>query len=218
MSSRIGVVGMLGCLAFAVGAPPLLAAETAVPTEQDIGTALRPAPKGLGVHQGLPTLGTVPGANENPAVHGVSLPSEGTAPAQAKHKNRTAVGTTSPGQASPEARAAITFNTIQFSFGSAQLTPESSATLRNLGNALNHELKDQKSFVIEGHTDRTGTRAYNDELSRQRADAVRDYLIKEMAVSADRLQTVGKGSSEPADQNHPYAAENRRVVVVNAGG
>jgi len=146
------------------------------------------------------------------------LPSEGTAPAQAKHKNRTAVGTTSPGQASPEARAAITFNTIQFSFGSAQLTPESSATLRNLGNALNHELKDQKSFVIEGHTDRTGTRAYNDELSRQRADAVRDYLIKEMAVSADRLQTVGKGSSEPADQNHPYAAENRRVVVVNAGG
>src|SRR5208283_3885807 len=153
MSSRIGVVGMLGCLAFAIGVSPLLAAE-AVPTEQDIGTALRPAPKGLGVHQGLPTLGTVPGANENTAVHGVSLPSEG-APAQAKHKNRTAVGTTSPGQASPEARAAITFNTIQFSFGSAQLTPESSATLRNLGNALNHELKDQKSFVIEGHTDRT---------------------------------------------------------------
>src|SRR5271168_34929 len=216
MSSRIGVVGMLGCFAFAIGVSPLLAAE-AVPTEQDIGAALRPAPKGLGVHQGLPTLGTVPGADENPAVHGVSLPSEGTAPAPAKHKNRAAAATTSHEQASPEARAAITFNTIQFSFGSAQLTPESSATLRNLGNALNHELKDQKSFVIEGHTDRTGTQAYNDELSRQRADAVKDYLVREMAVSVDRLQTVGKGFSEPLDPRNPYAGENRRVVVVNPG-
>jgi len=36
-------------------------------------------------------------------------------------------------------------------------------------------------------------------------------------VSADRLQTVGKGFSEPANQRQPYAGENRRVVVVNTG-
>ena len=51
----------------------------------------------------------------------------------------------------------LTFSTITFEFGSAQLRPESVETLRNLGNALNQELKDEKAFVIEGHTDRTGT-------------------------------------------------------------
>lgn len=216
MNNRIELM-MLGCLALMIGASPLLAAETAVPTEQDIGTALRPVPKGLGVHQGLPTLGAIPGANENPTLHRVSLPSQATAPAQVNRKNRAAAAATSHGQPSPEPRATITFNTIQFSFGSAELTPESSETLRNLGNALNHELEDEKSFVIEGHTDRTGTRAYNDELSSQRADAVKNYLVREMAVSADRLQAVGKGFSEPIDPRNPYAAENRRVVVINSG-
>jgi outer membrane protein OmpA-like peptidoglycan-associated protein len=216
MNGRIELM-MLGCLALITGASPLLAAETAVPTEQDIGAALRPVPKGLGVHQGLPTLGAIPGANENPNLHRTSLPSEATAPAQVNRKNGATAAATSNGRPSPQPRAAITFNTIQFSFGSAELTPESSETLRNLGNALNHELEGERSFVIEGHTDRTGTRAYNNELSRQRADAVKNYLVREMAVSVDRLQVVGKGFSEPVDSRNPYAAENRRVVVINSG-
>jgi outer membrane protein OmpA-like peptidoglycan-associated protein len=112
----------------------------------------------------------------------------------------------------------MAFNTIQFSFGSAQLTPESSATLRNLGEALNQKLADQKSFLIEGHTDRKGTRAYNEELSKSRAEAVKDYLVHETGVAPDRLQTAGKGFSEPANPKNPYGAENRRVVVVNLGG
>jgi OOP family OmpA-OmpF porin len=89
--------------------------------------------------------------------------------------------------------------------------------LRNLGNALNQDLKDENAFVIEGHTDRRGTRVYNDELSKQRADAVKDYLVNNMGVSGDRLRTMGKGFSEPADSKHPYAPANRRVVVVNTG-
>src|SRR5207248_2173420 len=80
----------------------------------------------------------------------------------------------------------VTFRTITFQFGSAQLRPESIETLRNLGNALNQELKDEKAFVIEGHTDRTGTRGYNDELSKRRAEAVKDYLVRDLGVSADR--------------------------------
>jgi outer membrane protein OmpA-like peptidoglycan-associated protein len=217
MHSRIGVVGMLGCLACGIVASPLLAADTTVPNEQDIGQALRPIPKGLGVHQGLPFVGTVPAPNENLNSHGESSPNGTTPRAPANGKNWVATAATSRGQPGAQPRAAITFNTIQFSFASAQLTPESSQTLRNLGNALKHELNDEKSFIIEGHTDRTGTRAYNDELSRERADAVKEYLVKEIGVSAERLQTVGKGFLEPADPTHPYAAENRRVVVVNPG-
>ena len=204
MSGRVGVIlGVVSCLAFAIMASPMVAAQTAAPSEQDIGQALRPVPKGLGVHQGLPTLGTVPAANENPNLHGASLSA-----GPSKHK-RAAETTPTHEQANAEPRSAITFNTIQVTFGSAQITPESSETLRNLGNALNHELVDQKSFLIEGHTDAAGSPAVNTALSRRRAEAVRDYLIHDMGVSPLRLQAVGKGSSDPA--------KNRRVVVVNMG-
>jgi len=213
MSARVSVVvGVVSCLAFAIITSPMAAAQTAVPSEQDIGQALRPVPKGLGVHQGLPTLGTVPGASENPNVHGASV-----APAPSKHKRAATDVTVSHVQANSEPRSAVTFNTIQFTFGSAQITPESSETLRNLGNALSHELVDQKSFLIEGHTDAAGTPEGNTTLSRRRAEAVKDYLIREMGVSPSRLQAVGKGSSDPANPADPYAAENRRVVVVNIG-
>ncbi len=116
----------------------------------------------------------------------------------------------------PEPRK-IGLDTIQFEFGSDRLKPDSMETLRNLGTALNQGLKDQKIFLIEGHTDAVGNRAYNTELSKRRADAVKDFLVREMGVSADRLQTVGKGSSEPAVPKNPFAAQNRRVVVVNLG-
>ena len=102
---------------------------------------------------------------------------------------------------------------IQFEFASVRLRPESIEVLRNLGKVLNKELKDEKVFVIEGHTDATGSRQYNDVLSDRRAETVKDYLVREMGVLPDRLRIVGKGSSEPADPEHPYAAENRRVVV-----
>ena len=213
MSGRVSVVvGVVSCLAFAIITSPMAAAQTAVPSEQDIGQALRPVPKGLGVHQGLPTLGTVPAANENPNLHGASL---STGPS--KHKRVAADTTPTHEQTSTEPRSAIAFHSIQFSFGSAQITPESSETLRNLGNALNHELTDQKSFLIEGHTDAAGSPEVNTALSHRRAEAVRDYLIREMGVSPSRLQAVGKGSSDPANSADPYAAENRRVVVVNIG-
>jgi outer membrane protein OmpA-like peptidoglycan-associated protein len=211
VSGKSGIiVGIVSYLALTFGAMLPSAAETAVPSEQDIGQALRPVPKGLGVHQGLPTLGTVPGANENPNVHGASVSSP-----PSKHKRAAADATTS--QASAQPRSAITFNTIQFKFASAQLTPESSETLRNLGNALNHELADQKAFLIEGHTDAAGSVPVNTALSRRRAQAVKDYLVEEVGVSGSRLQVMGKGSSDPANPADPYAAENRRVVVVNIG-
>src|SRR6202035_2531473 len=105
---------------------------------------------------------------------GKKRPSSGAAVA-----SRTPATTESPAPS-------IGFSTIQIAFGSAQLTPGSSARLRNLGEARNHQLADQKSFLIEGHTDRKGTRTYNDELSKGRAEAVKDYLVREAGVSPDR--------------------------------
>jgi len=117
-----------------------------------------------------------------------------------------------------DSKASISVQTIKFEFGSARLKPESIATLRNLGNALNQGLSDQKLFLIEGHTDGIGTPAYNLELSRLRAQTVRDYLVNDMGVAASRLEVVGKGFAEPANPRNPHAAENRRVRIVNQAG
>ena len=214
MSSRIAIgVGMLAVLA--IGAPQLQA-QTAAPSPADIEQQLRPAPK-LGPSQGLPYIG-VSGPETNPAYHPTSTSPDRAGPASAAGKRSSSGASASHMHASADTHVpSMAFNTIQFAFGSTQLTPESSATLKNLGEALNHQLADQKSFLIEGHTDRKGTRTYNDELSKGRAEAVKDYLVHEAGVSPDRLQAVGKGYSEPANPKNPYAAENRRVVVVNTG-
>jgi outer membrane protein OmpA-like peptidoglycan-associated protein len=218
MKNRAGVLFGMSCLALAFGASAAFAGDTATPSEQEIYRALRPAPQGLGVHQGLPTLGKVAEPTESPNVHGASTQGGGASPAPGRPKVRAAAAAPKPQeQASTEAHPAITFNTIQFAFGSAQITPESSETLRNLGNVLNHELADQKAFLVEGHTDAKGGRQANAVLSRRRAEAVKDYLVHELGVSPSRLQVVGKGSSEPVNRADPYAAENRRVVVVNLG-
>jgi len=135
------------------------------------------------------------------------LPTTGTAAAQAP-------GTT----VKPETSAAaprITLQTITFEFGSAALTPASIKTLDNLGNALNQGLKDEKAFLIEGHTDRIGSQEYNDRLSQDRAQSVKAYLVKEFGVEPEKLQTMGKGFRDPANPKNLYAAENRRVVIVN---
>jgi OmpA-OmpF porin, OOP family len=119
--------------------------------------------------------------------------------------------------ATSAAAPSITFQTITFEFGSAALTPASIKTLDNLGNALTQGLKEEKAFLIEGHTDSVGSREYNDKLSWDRAQSVKAYLVKEFGVEPERLQTMGKGFMDPANPQNPYAAENRRVVIVNGG-
>jgi outer membrane protein OmpA-like peptidoglycan-associated protein len=213
MSCRFAIG--VGALTFFVFGASQLQAQTGAPSAADIGQQLRPAPK-LGPSQGIPHIG-VSRPEADPSFHPASTSPERGGPAPPVGK-RPSSGTAFQRPATAETHSpSMDFRTIQFAFASTQLTPESSATLRNLGDALNHQLSDQKSFLIEGHTDRKGTRAYNDELSKGRAEAVKDYLVRETGVSPDRLQTVGKGFSEPANPKNPYAAENRRVAVVNTG-
>src|SRR5205085_9671323 len=89
-------------------------------------------------------------------------------------------------------RPAISLPQITFDFGSAQLRPEAIETLRNLGKALAEELKDQKLFTIEGHTDAAGAFEQNQDLSRGRAEAVRELLVRDMGVARERLGITGK--------------------------
>ena len=211
------VLAALGPLAVGLCISAALA-QNAAPSQSDIAGQL--LPPALRTTRGLPTPGVAPRPASNPSVKPASAPAAQASPttdgAVPRHGHARSANT----QPAPVAEAEhpkIGLHTIQFAFDSAELLPQSIETLKNLGNALNQELKDQKAFLIEGHTDAKGTRQYNDELSKRRAEAVKDYLVKEMGVSADRLQSVGKGSSDPAVPKKPYAAENRRVVIVNMG-
>ena len=70
------------------------------------------------------------------------------------------------------------------------------------------------SFVIEGHTDSDGSDAFNQKLSEDRANAVKDALIAR-GISASKLTAVGYGESKPIATNKTAAgkAKNRRTEV-----
>jgi outer membrane protein OmpA-like peptidoglycan-associated protein len=86
-------------------------------------------------------------------------------------------------------------------------------------------LKDISSVLTEnatvrvkiiGHTDSDGDDKSNLELSNRRAEAVKTALSKEFGIDAARMETDGKGESQPADKNDSPAgkANNRRVEFV----
>jgi OOP family OmpA-OmpF porin len=66
---------------------------------------------------------------------------------------------------------------------------------------------------IDGHTDSSGTEAYNQQLSQKRAKAVMEYLINSVGIDPVRLTAVGYGESRPAYPNdtEEARAKNRRV-------
>lgn len=103
---------------------------------------------------------------------------------------------------------------IQFDFNSAHVRPESQQALANLSQALQSTELLGSSFAVEGHTDAKGSADYNQKLSQQRAQAVRDFL-KIKGVDEGRLLAAGKGATELANADQPFAAENRRVRIVN---
>jgi outer membrane protein OmpA-like peptidoglycan-associated protein len=74
-------------------------------------------------------------------------------------------------------------------------------------------------FMVEGHTDNTGSIATNNELSLRRAIAVRDYLIGQN-VAASSIDVAGLGPSRPIADNASAEgrARNRRVEIVVSGG
>jgi OmpA-OmpF porin, OOP family len=103
---------------------------------------------------------------------------------------------------------------IFFDTGSDRIRPESTPTLREIGEMLkaHADLK----LAVEGHTDNTGTAAANQSLSEKRAQAIVAYLKAEYGVAAERLQAKGLGQTRPAASNDTAEGrqQNRRVELV----
>ncbi|MDA8849882.1 OmpA family protein [Flavobacteriaceae bacterium] len=103
--------------------------------------------------------------------------------------------------------------TINFNLGKSDFQKSAYPTLQAISGILNEYPK--ANFVVEGHTDSTGTNEnFNQLLSERRAEKVVSYLV-ENGVSADRLSSIGFGESSPIESNQTAAgrAANRRVEV-----
>jgi outer membrane protein OmpA-like peptidoglycan-associated protein len=104
---------------------------------------------------------------------------------------------------------------VPFAFNSAEISEDAVSALTSLGKALQDGSIKSSDMLLAGHTDAKGKAEYNQNLSQRRADAVREYLVTNFNVGADKLVSVGYGREKLKDPGHPYADVNRRVQVVN---
>lgn len=102
---------------------------------------------------------------------------------------------------------------VLFDSSKATIKTESNANLEEMVKVMNEY--PGSNFRLEGHTDSTGNEAKNLQLSKDRAAAVKDYLIAK-GISADRLSSEGFGITKPIATNKTVAgrAENRRVEII----
>ncbi|MEO1575619.1 MAG: OmpA family protein [Pseudomonadota bacterium] len=111
-----------------------------------------------------------------------------------------------------EFKEAIQLRGVTFETNSATLTSTSLGVLNDAAATLKRN--SDLSVEAQGHTDSSGADSYNLALSQRRAEAVRDYLVRE-GVAADKLTAKGYGETQPVADNSTAAgrAENRRVVL-----
>ncbi len=109
---------------------------------------------------------------------------------------------------------------ILFDFDKYNLRPNAAPTLAKLALLLKNY--PQAPVAINGYTDSMGGDAYNQTLSENRAKSVKTYLVEQLDIPANRLQTKGFGKANPVAANsNPDGSDNaqgrqknRRVEVI----
>lgn len=106
---------------------------------------------------------------------------------------------------------------VNFDFDRAIIRPGDKAVLDEMV-AFVRKYPDAK-IELDGYTDNSGTEAYNQRLSEKRAEAVKNYLIKEAGVGRSQISAVGRGESDPVADNKTAEGrfENRRVEILILG-
>ena len=104
---------------------------------------------------------------------------------------------------------------VHFAFDQANLNPAGNRQVIELGRALARIQMEQWSFLLVGHTDKRGSKAYNQVLSDKRADTVKVELERQFPSLAGRLKARGRGETEllydgESEVDHML---NRRVKV-----
>ena len=117
-------------------------------------------------------------------------------------------------KATPTPRGLVlTLGDVLFDTGRSQLNPGAARKLDQLAQFLTDQ--PQRRVQIDGFTDSVGTESYNQNLSQQRADAVKSALISR-GIDASRIESQGYGKGFPVADNTDSGGRqlNRRVEVV----
>jgi outer membrane protein OmpA-like peptidoglycan-associated protein len=104
---------------------------------------------------------------------------------------------------------------LLFDYDSANLRPGATASLQKLGRLI--QRNPQAVFKVEGHTDSFGSDQYNMDLSQRRAETVREWLVQNMGIQPDLIQTQGYGKTRlivPGNLSVEEQQLNRRVEIV----
>ncbi|MFO7894040.1 MAG: OmpA family protein [Longimicrobiales bacterium] len=112
----------------------------------------------------------------------------------------------------------VTFDSgILFDFDSSELRDEARRNLEELASSV--EDYPRTNVLVIGHTDATGSDAYNQDLSERRAQSAASYVAGQ-GVTEDRLSTRGMGEDDPVATNETEEGRqlNRRVEIVIYAG
>jgi outer membrane protein OmpA-like peptidoglycan-associated protein len=156
-------------------------------------------------------------ANDQLATQGVALQDERSRRQDAERRaTQAAADLAKFASVKQEARGMVITLSGSVLFASAKwaLLPAAQAKLNEVASALTKEDPTSK-IVVEGHTDSQGTASFNQDLSQQRAQTVRDYLVTR-GIASDRVTAQGFGQTRSiADNASPEGrANNRRVEIV----
>jgi len=196
------LAALLALAAWPLGSVAQVASPPATPSAAQMIEQLKAPPR-------TRSLAGLVGAGEAGATRNLTIEAQQPEAATAANPTGNALATANAAPVRPSLSLQI-----QFDFNSAKVRAESQQALSNLAQALRSPELLAANFAVEGHTDAKGRADYNQKLSQSRAEAVREYLMQQ-GVDAGRLQASGKGASELANSSDPYAAENRRVRIVN---
>jgi len=111
----------------------------------------------------------------------------------------------------------VTIGDVLFATNEANLTPNGTSTLRKLAEVM--QQNPERTVLVEGFTDSTGSSSYNQDLSQRRANAVATALA-EMGVARQRIATKAYGEAFPVAGNDSASNRqlNRRVEIVLSNG
>ncbi len=107
---------------------------------------------------------------------------------------------------------------VHFEFDRADLNARGSRQVLELGRALSGAKMRQASFLLAGHTDKRGSRAYNQMLSEMRADTVKIELERRFPTLIGRLKTTGRGESQllyDGDEETDHMLNRRVKITLN---
>ena len=106
---------------------------------------------------------------------------------------------------------------IEFDLDSDRIQPRSYTTVGYIADALHHPVLLGYKFAVVGHSDASGGRQHNLDLSQRRAQAVMEALTTTFHLPPDQLVALGLGEEQPRDPANPDDPSNRRVQLLNIG-